>query len=272
MFSYCTESLGYSGSAASRRINAARSIRRFPKVRGMLEKRKLTLSTLAVVARDLTPQNAEQTLESICGKSARDAEKVLARLRGAVPVRESIRPFMAVAPVPAMSSTKPDNHNRVGCKSPQVADSKEPKKCVSHTPPPPLPPEQRFRFEFAGGEAFMRKYQKAAALLSNKLSGKVTIEGVFEALLDDYIERHDPERRAQRRARVTPRERKQKPKRQTSAGSRHIPAAVRDRVYTHDGARCTFVLYHSRQPRSAPPRTRGVDTIAARVATSHAAI
>lgn len=237
MFAYCIESLGYSGLAASRRIAAARSIRRFPKIRRMLAARELTLSTLAVVARDLTPQNTVTILKSICGKSARDAEKVLAGLRGVVPVREHIRPVVTLKTIPPMPWANPTNHNRVGCRTPQLTANTPPTKSESNAAPA-APTEQRFRFEFAGSEAFMRKYQRAAALLSNKLKGKITIEGVFEALLDEYIERHDPAARSKRREQ---RAKNAPPTVQSSVVTRHIPRAVRDQVHQRDQHRCTYV-------------------------------
>ena len=45
----------------------------------------------------------------------------------------------------------------------------------------------------------MRKYQKVAALASNSLPAGVSIEAVFELLLDHYLDRNDPTRRVERR-------------------------------------------------------------------------
>jgi len=225
MFAYCTECLGYSASAADRRICAARAIRQFPRVRQLLEKRVLTLSTLAVVARQLTPANGAEILGRVCGKSAREAEQVLAEIRGVVPVRERIRPVIALRrparesagengairsiggaggepgtssgalPEAAPPSTEPGpNHSRVGSKSPHTVVHTQDTKQRSVT-------ERRYRFEFSGSDEFLRKYQKTVALLSNSIKGRPRIEAVLEAVLDEYIDRHDPERRAVRRAR-----------------------------------------------------------------------
>jgi len=59
--------------------------------------------------------------------------------------------------------------------------------------------------------------------------------------MDEYLERHDPEMRVARRAE---KRKKRSAKTKTSLPgetARHIPAAVRDRVYARDNGRCTFV-------------------------------
>ena len=114
----------------------------------------------------------------------------------------------------------------------------------------------------------MRKYQKVASLMSNRLPAGVTIEAVFELLLDEHLERNDPARREQRRrarrARVqgkngdngngageeapptdqTPCETtgsgRSEPAVASEPAVRRIPSAVRDRIHLRDGGRCTF--------------------------------
>jgi len=125
----------------------------------------------------------------------------------------------------------------------------------------------------------MTKYHEVCALLSNTV-GKTSFETVFETVLDDYIERHSPNKRAARRKKrqekvtkksseappATPaatkaRERRGKTHvRQESGGresgatphpkhsrtdkpkrSRHIPAAVRDKIFIRDQGKCTYV-------------------------------
>jgi 5-methylcytosine-specific restriction endonuclease McrA len=78
MFEYCTAGLGYSESAAGRRIRAARCIARFPVVRDALASNEATVSTVCQVAGILTPENAHSVLEKIRGKSQREVEAIVA--------------------------------------------------------------------------------------------------------------------------------------------------------------------------------------------------
>jgi len=127
--------------------------------------------------------------------------------------------------------------------------------------PPPTPEgpsgavERKYTFEFAGTEDFLKKYQRVAALYSRRRIGRLTIETVFEGLMDDYIHRNDPERRIERR-RLRAQERmarsagvaderdteaRRKGEQPAPGKSTHIPAARRDEVHRRDGYRCTYV-------------------------------
>jgi hypothetical protein len=117
--------------------------------------------------------------------------------------------------------------------------------------------------QFLASERFMKKFERARALLSNR-NGSLSYEAVLETALDEYLKDHDPEKRNKRRE-----ERKQKAEASNkskdraaikpsgsrakggncSAGSvpangetsRRIPAAVRDAVFASDKGRCSYV-------------------------------
>lgn len=101
LFDYCTRKLGYSHSAAGRRIQAARCIRRFPKVLELLEARELTLSTISLIEPILKPDNADAVLERVRGASHRDVEKVVSEYRAPRAYRDRIQPVQVPAPVNA---------------------------------------------------------------------------------------------------------------------------------------------------------------------------
>jgi 5-methylcytosine-specific restriction endonuclease McrA len=123
---------------------------------------------------------------------------------------------------------------------------------------PPSPRlETKFHVQFLAGERFMKKLEKAKALLSNR-SGSLSYEFVLEAALDEFLKNHDPEERDKRRE--TRREKAEagtKPANRAAAktsgdrsksgvaaqgeASRRIPAAVRDAVFARDKGRCTYV-------------------------------
>ena len=111
----------------------------------------------------------------------------------------------------------------------------------------PSPPLVQKRFvQFVASERFMKKFEKAKALLSNG-RGDLSYECVLEAALDEFLKDHDPEERKHRREERNKRrdERKQMAgasrAQKNETPSRHIPAAVRDAVFTRDEGRCTLV-------------------------------
>jgi hypothetical protein len=102
--------------------------------------------------------------------------------------------------------------------------------------------ERRLLIQFLADEDFMKKYEEVRALLSQRVSD-TSFENVFGVLIEEFLERSSPDRRKARRDRKS---RKRKAQEKTAAvklknGSRHIPAAVRDEVYTRDKGRCTYL-------------------------------
>jgi hypothetical protein len=74
--------------------------------------------------------------------------------------------------------------------------------------------EKKRFVQFVASERFMKKLERARALLSNR-SGALSYEAVLEAALDEFLKDHDPEERKRRRE-----ERKQEAEAKTkSAGS-----------------------------------------------------
>jgi len=122
----------------------------------------------------------------------------------------------------------------------------------------------RYHVRFSASHEFASKLDRARRILSSRTS----LESVFDALLDDFLERHDPERRGARRAarhdrrqegRSGPRNRRRESEcdgqnedsnedsndanrtRQRRGRSRHIPAGIRDAVFARDEGQCTYV-------------------------------
>jgi len=79
LFEYCLVRLGLSESEAFYRICAARAGRRFPVVFELLGRRELHLTTVALIAKRLTPENHLELLAEVRGKSKREVLEVLAR-------------------------------------------------------------------------------------------------------------------------------------------------------------------------------------------------
>ena len=300
MFDYCTRHLGYSSSAASRRIQSARCIRDYPEVYGLLEKNEVNVSSVSLVVSILTKENKEDLLMRMRNKSQKEVEAIVADYKPPVSLRDRARPVcVAVAsstatgapgspPSDGSAATPPggdrkllfsamgseDGHTASQTQRTSRSDSS---RCGSEKRPNSVggPPrlERKFQVQFLASERFMKKFERAKALLSNR-NGKPSYEAVLEAALDEFLKGHDPENRRQRRE-----ERKEKAvakekftkggndeaalRRRAGRGesrapgenpsrhdrtrmpdtepSRRIPAATRDAVFARDKGRCTFV-------------------------------
>src|SRR5688500_11305204 len=80
LFTYCTQQLCLSEGAAYRRIEAARTCRRFPEALGLLADGAITLTTLSLLAPHLTEANHADVLGRAAHKSKRKIEIIAAEL------------------------------------------------------------------------------------------------------------------------------------------------------------------------------------------------
>lgn len=257
LFTYCTKHLGYSESAAGRRVQAARCLRNYPRAAEMLQSNEINLMTLNVVASILTRENADDLLNQIRGKNQYQAEVIAATYRPPSRLRERVRPVMVAVPAPrttpllpvpghvgagdapagaaathapmdvAGASAAPIDGARAdaGGGAPAFLDS--PGVAVpmsllagagnagtagdamsvnvsghsqtgSEKTPNDVRVVRRLQVQFLVDDAFMRTYCRVCALLSNRI-GPPSFVKVFGTLLDDYMERHSPESRRDRR-------------------------------------------------------------------------
>jgi 5-methylcytosine-specific restriction endonuclease McrA len=267
MFDYCTSGLGYSASAASRRIKTARCVRLYPEIQALLESNEVNISTVAQVSRVLTPVNKDQILARIRGKSQREVEAVVAEfepLAGmpkerarTVVVRVAAPTIPLAASAEAVSRTlqaeKPDlsenlpmmaTHDRNGCARQTASDAVpgEVKGAATTF-------QRRTLLQFSASDAFMAKLEKVRSLAWHRLPANASLEQVFELALDLMIEKNDPSRRAARRELAAARRRQDRSETKrhlktcestTVTDVRYIPAVTKDNVYVRDNGRCTF--------------------------------
>ena len=113
LFAYCTDQLKYSNSAAGRRIAGARCLRDHPRAWPMLFDGRLNLTTLCIIARVITPENADELLERAGGGTQRQVEDLAAKYGGPKPVRDRIKPVRSLH-----RSARPTSHN-----APETASS-----------------------------------------------------------------------------------------------------------------------------------------------------
>jgi 5-methylcytosine-specific restriction endonuclease McrA len=215
LFDYCVNYLEYSASAAGRRIQAARCIRRFPVVLELLEKRELSLSTISQIEPILTIDNYKSIIERVRGASHREVEKIACEYRPPMKFRDRVRP-VCVAAKAAPASNKSA-------------------RGAAHV-------EKKMLVQFLAGDELVEKFERAKALLSAG-NPSITFAEVVETLVDEYLDRHSPaarqERREARKRSTSPDSRRREWK--NAQRTRHVPDGVRDEVFVRDNDQCAYV-------------------------------
>src|SRR5262245_55798963 len=98
MFTYCTQVLGLSESAAYARITAARTVRRLPAVLNVLATGDITLTTINLLSAHLTEANHEALLDAAKSKCKRDVERLVASLVSQPDIVATVRKLPSVSP------------------------------------------------------------------------------------------------------------------------------------------------------------------------------
>ena len=269
LFDYCTRRLGYSESAAGRRIRTARCLRNHPEVLRLLKTGRLSICIVSRISGILTEKNEKDLLGRVSGKSLREVDRVVARFRPQTTVRDRITPMalparteigIADSTVPSFSTGRPADRSisdrRIGGQKFTAASIH-----TARTAKRPAPPgKERFKVSFAADRRVIDKMEKVRTLLSGRYPSGLSVEKLFELLMDEYIEKHDPAQRSARRKKregkaparganapgVTLNQdgsRKIRPEGASDSekpGTRHVPAITRDAVFQRDGGRCTF--------------------------------
>ncbi len=215
LFSYVVNELGYSTSSGVRRIAAARAITKHPPLRALLEQRQITLGALSAVAGVMNGDNIEDLTQQLRGKSIRDAQAIVAQVRGDdVTQRDRIRPVIAkptanrspglpLATLSASAGRAPKDHIQNECKNGNTDAKENPEAerpvTMPKEPRPTCEVLKRYRVEFTIDETTTAQLQKAMALASHRVRGAMTTERLLQIVLAEFIERHDPAARARRR-------------------------------------------------------------------------
>ncbi|MDC0359020.1 HNH endonuclease [Oligoflexia bacterium] len=239
LFSYCVQGpLSYSEPAANRRISSARVLNRFPELYDLLLKQEVSLTTLSLVSGVITEQNKSSIIEQIKGKSRREVELVIATLRPKKPVRDSIKPVA----VPVQKSNpvglfeKTDSTEEKGSGEHNQLDGAFSGEGESAPSTGTSECSQKYELRFAVSSDVMDKYREVQSLLSGKYPMGANMEAVLSEVLECYLEKKSPDRRAKRREKRVAIV--QKPIRQDN---RYVPQGIKDKVYVRDDFRCTYV-------------------------------
>ncbi len=264
MFTYCTERLHLSEAEAYLRIAVARASRQHPMLLEMLADGRLHQSGIAKLAPHLTPENRDEVLRQATHKSKRQIEEIVAALKprpdvpgeirklpeprsgarggssgaaatkqqrpGAVPGATSAACASEQRPVPApllhlptVAATCPDT-------GAGIASTSEAKPFVLS----PLSPG-RYKLELTASAGLRDKLLRLRALMRSQVPN-----GDLATLVEDAVS-EKLERLEARRFGKSKRPRKALENSDTSASTRHIPAAVKRGVCERDGDQCSFV-------------------------------
>ena len=234
LFVYCTRHLHLSEHAAYGRIEAARAARKFPSILHRLADGSMTLTTICLLSNYLTADNFEQLLDAAKHRSRRDVEEQVAALKPKPAVPSTIRKLPESTPLMLRAVE--------GCEAPPLEIPPVPRPAspiaidpiVGRSRPSdirPLAPE-RFKVQFTIGSETHRKLRAVQDLMRHVLPNG-DIAQIFDRALTLLL--RDVERRKLASA--------EEPRTGsvTTSKSRHVPAAVRRRVWARDQGQCAFV-------------------------------
>ncbi|HEY3118456.1 MAG TPA: HNH endonuclease signature motif containing protein [Chloroflexota bacterium] len=225
LFTYCTRVLRFSERAAYRRMEAAKIGLKFPIVLEMLSAGWINLTTITLLAPELTPANHQKLLAASKHKTRKQIERIVAALR----------------PRPAVPSTIRQLPNRTASlvfNPPSKAEAAgEPATPVLEIRPPKRPvvvplSAKRYQVAFTATQETHELLERAQDLLRHQIPNG-DIGEVIAIALKVLVRELEKEKIA-----ATDRPRNG---RGTDPLSRHIPAAVRRQVWKRDGGQCAFV-------------------------------
>src|SRR6187200_1552116 len=189
LFDYCVRKLKYSSSAAARRIQAVRCIRRFPVVLRLLQADEISLTTVGSIAPILNTQNCESILKRVRGVSCRQVERIVCEYRPPVAMRDRVKPVRVVTP-------------GAGREIKQFS-------------------------QFLADDEFVALFEEVRQLMSRD-GHRPSMSEVLKATLREYRDRHSPAARHERRTVRTRREGSDAPKGRHIADETRDAVFVRD--------------------------------------------
>lgn len=226
LYLYCTEVLRLSEHAAYNRIGAARAARKFPVILDLLAEGAVNVTTVTLLAPQLTPENHLALLEAATHRTKEEVKAIVRRLSPQPDAPTVIRK-LPVATTSPLSVASP----------PLPAPTSAPAPLLVLQPSAPRPgiellAPDRYRVQVTVGKETHDKLRRLQDLLAREVpkgDPAVIIDRALTLLLNE-VER--------KKLGATTKPRKAQ---STAAGSRHVPAEVRRSVWARDTGRCAFV-------------------------------
>lgn len=256
LYEYCTMVLGFEEAEAYRRIRVARVIRAFPEARIALGQRRVTASSLVVLAPWLERKNVGEWLSLAGGKSKREVEALVAARYPQAPQPDAVRNFPfhplvltgltgTASPVVEATGAPPQALEVEGAVVGVPAAAEFPVGRLDHGWQQLTPVSaERVRVGFDAAVAIAHLLDRVKQLLRHKYP-EGRLEDLIREVLDAYLDRKDPQRLLERKqakgefiAEVPERPAESFP-REWAAG-RYIPAKVKSAVWARDDGSCAW--------------------------------
>ena len=178
LFDYAVNKLGYSNSAATRRIKVARAGVRLPEVFSYLEEEKVTLSSLNACTDLLLGEHGKQVLEELQGKSREEAEWLSASYQPVKKIRDTVEKIY-VGEVPTTQGNLFISDENSGYNRGEL--------------------EERFKLSFSASPEFMEKLTRVQEIMFSGKAEDIALEKIFGETLDLFIDKYCPKERQKRR-------------------------------------------------------------------------
>ena len=215
MWAFCTERLNMSEGETSRRLNAAKLVRRFPSLLGRLERGEVHLSALRKLGPYLNDENVDAIVEQARGKTRSQLDEMIARL-----FPRPNAPSVEIQVVASMTSAT--------AAAPPALPITSALPCPARIEPLSTTGVLVQMTMTAEGYADLKR---AKELLGHSVPDGDTVK-VIERALRALVEKLEKERRAKT-------SRPQASVRGSKPG--HIAAATRREVFARDGEQCTHL-------------------------------
>jgi 5-methylcytosine-specific restriction endonuclease McrA len=218
LFAMLTQELGYSESAAGRRIQAMRLIQELPEVEIKIEKGAISLSVASQMASFINNENKRRQVEKSPKLSLEEKLSLVDKLAGSS-TQQCEKLLLEISPEAALpkEKTKPISSNKT-------------------------------LIQFVADEGLMKDIERLKTLMSHKNpTGK--LEPLFSDLVKIALDKLDPERRElrrnQRKGKLIQKSTELPPTSVVKKSSRNIPRALRDKIWLRDQGHCQY-----REPKS----------------------
>jgi len=241
LFSYCTQALRLSEDAACTRIDAARTGRRFPVIFDLLASGEITLTTVRLLGRHLSPENHEAVLARAKGRTRQQIDVLVAELAPRPDVPSSVRRLPAVTASTFAAAAAPASS---AWSEPAAVAGPSPAAFVPALRPivQPTAPE-RYRVQFTIDQETHDDLRCLQALLRREIpDGDPAV--IFKRavrLLREKVENKKLGATTKPRRKAFIRPGTDKPR------SREAPRAVKRVVWRQDAGQCAFVAPDGRR-------------------------
>jgi len=238
LFSYCTQALRLSEDAACNRIEAARACRRFPVILDLLAAGAMTLTSVRLLGRHLTPENHQAVLAKASGQNRRQIEGLVAELAPQPDVPSTVRKLPTFTAMPPPSAAPAP-----------VATSmpSEPTRAIAPSPAAFVPPSrpivratapERYRVQFTIGPETHERLRCVQALLRREIPDGDP-GAIFDRALTLLLEKLEKTKLgAATRPRPKPPIR---PRTDKAVASRAVPRMVKRTAWRRDAGQCALV-------------------------------